>query len=584
MKVAWLLAVSVAVLSPAQVRLPPPGSAPAPPAVFVGSGGISGVVRDEAGARLRRATVSVSGAGVTRSTVTDDDGRFSFVELPEGRFTLTASKPAYPATSYGARRPNRPGPGIVLGAGQQVNDLTMVLARGGVLSGVVFDERGQPMPAVPVMAWEVRSSLAGERTLEFPATGGVSVMSDDRGAYRIYGLPPGEYTVGTSWSFRGSATRVPTDAEIRAAFAPTQSTASSQSTAPAASRQEVRTFSYTPVFMPTAVDPLAAATVTLGVGEERSDLNLHMQLVAMSKIEGEVVDETGRLPGVTFQLSRNSAVQALNVTSMYPGLRDGTFSSDSLTPGTYALLARGSARDGSGALWAREDVTVTGSDTRRVTLRLKPALTLTGQFIAQGSSGAPPPDLSSGRLTLLPLVAPFQSVGTATVQSSGALTVIGVMPGRYRLGAAVSGPTGQQWMLQSIVAGERDVTDLPFEVPDGSVPPLTVTFTDRVSELSGTLTDATGRPAPGYFVIVASATREYWLPGSRRIVSGLPDVNGRFVFRALPPGDYRVAVTTDLVQSDLADRNALVEMMNQSTPVTIGVGEKKVFDIRLGDR
>ena len=158
------------------------------------------------------------------------------------------------------------------------------------------------------------------------------------------------------------------------------------------------------------------------------------------------------------------------------------------------------------------------------------------------------------------------------------------MPGRYRLGAAVSGPTGQQWMLQSIVAGERDVTDLPFEVPDGSVPPLTVTFTDRVSELSGTLTDATGRPAPGYFVIVASAIREYWLPGSRRIVSGLPDVNGRFVFRALPPGDYRVAVTTDLVQSDLADRNALVEMMNQSTPVTIGVGEKKVFDIRLGDR
>jgi hypothetical protein len=103
--------------------------------------------------------------------------------------------------------------------------------------GTVFDELGKPMPGVPVMAWEVRTALSGERTLDFPTNFGEAVTTDDRGMYRIFGLAPGEYTVGTSWSYRGmnGDVRIPTDAEYREAFRavaePASSAASVQTTA-----------------------------------------------------------------------------------------------------------------------------------------------------------------------------------------------------------------------------------------------------------------------------------------------------------------------------------------------------------------
>ena len=61
-----------------------------------------------------------------------------------------------------------------------------------------------------------------------------------------------------------------------------------------------------------------------------------------------------------------------------------------------------------------------------------------------------------------------------------------------------------------------------------------------------------------------------------------PDVGGRFTFRGLPPGDYRIAVTTDLIPADLADGTALQQLLLEGTPLSVGQGEHKVFDIRTG--
>jgi hypothetical protein len=71
-------------------------------------------------------------------------------------------------------------------------------------------------------------------------------------------------------------------------------------------------------------------------------------------------------------------------------------------------------------------------------------------------------------------------------------------------------------------------------------------------------------------------------PGSRRIASTRPDGSGRYQFRTLPAGEYRIALTTDLVPEDLRDTAALERLFAQSVVVTIGVGEKKTLDLRPG--
>jgi hypothetical protein len=102
--------------------------------------------------------------------------------------------------------------------------------------------------------------------------------------------------------------------------------------------------------------------------------------------------------------------------------------------------------------------------------------------------------------------------------------------------------------------------------------------------LSGSLTDAAGQPATNYFLVVFPADRKYWANASRRIVNARPDVRGQFVFRGLPPGDYRIAATTDLVPRDLSEGNALSQLNERSAAVTLGPGEKKIFNVAVDGR
>ena len=69
---------------------------------------------------IRRAVVTVTGdLPAARSAITDDEGRFTFKNLPAGRFTINATKTAYLPASYGALRPGRLGTPLQIAQGQQ---------------------------------------------------------------------------------------------------------------------------------------------------------------------------------------------------------------------------------------------------------------------------------------------------------------------------------------------------------------------------------------------------------------------------------------------------------------------------------
>ncbi len=218
-----------------------------------------------------------------------------------------------------------------------------------------------------------------------------------------------------------------------------------------------------------------------------------------------------------------------------------------------------------------------------VNLVLQPALTVTGRLVFDGATLKPPEDMSQISLYLRAVGRTDPQTQTK-VDPAGSFTITGVIPGQYRVAAGVPGApaSGPSWSVRSVVLDGRDVTDRSFEIGASGATGLTIAFTDAVSELSGTLTTAAGAPAADCFVIVMPADRAYWSPQSRRILSTRPDRSGRYIFRRLPAGDYRVAVTTDLVPRDLQDANALEQLAAQSAAVTIGLGERKTLDLRTG--
>ena len=567
---------------------PPPAAPPrefnakdiAPP---TGTSAIGGTVIDLDKKPVRRAHVTIEGTGdirLNRTTITDDQGRFSLTDLPAGRFTVSVEKAGYPRVSYGAKQPYRAGAGIFLQAGQKVVDVNLTLAPGAGLTGVVYDEHGEPAAGVPVQAWEVRTALSGDRTIAFPSAGVETLYTtDEQGRYRIYGLAPGDYVMGTAWFYHGLpfAVRTLTDAELRAAFQQ-----QGQQTADRAPAANATRHNYSPIFAPSAVDPFSAAVFTVEAGQMRTGVDLRLQFQPMSSLDAAITAPDGTETMTRTSLSRRNIPSALDTISVSPGT-SGRYRSDSLSPGDWRLTAQVPAEAGKPALWAIADFTASGGEPIALSLFLQPALVLKGAVRFESASAKPPADLSRvGVLLRSAGIADLETV--TTIDPAGAMSITGVIPAQYTLRATVPAAAsgGTSWSVKSVVAGGQDVTDRRFEIPASGLPDLTITFSDATTELAGAITTPSGGPATDYFVIAIPADRAYWLPGSRRIASTRPDGSGRYQFRTLPPGEYRIALTTDLVPEDLRETAALERLLAQSVAVTIGVAEKKTLDLRAG--
>jgi len=177
---------------PARDALGAPLQNPQAPA---GTGVLSGtVIYADTGRPARRARIGLSAIEPRfgKTVTADDQGHFSFSDLPAGQFTLTASKPGFLDSQYGQKRlgSTQPGTPIKLVDGQKLQNVALGLARGGVITGTIVDDQGEPSfgTNVRVMRYVIRT---GERVLQSAG----SATTDDRGVYRIPSLSPGEYVV-----------------------------------------------------------------------------------------------------------------------------------------------------------------------------------------------------------------------------------------------------------------------------------------------------------------------------------------------------------------------------------------------------
>jgi hypothetical protein len=572
------------------------------------------VVAADTGRPVRRVHVTLSSTApeVSLSATTADDGHFKFSELPAGAFTLAASRPGFIDSVFGQRTPGsgRPGTPVQLIDGQKAESLSMPIARGGVITGLVADDRGDPEfgAQVRAMRWVMRS---GERTLTVAAT----ATTDDRGIYRATGLLPGDYLVSATSPEAPSSDLLVADAKKRLA----EVSAMGTSAAPSALADLKATIAtlvdstdpskdaptgYAPVYYPGTTLAAAAQTVTLGVSEERQAVDVSLQLVPLTRVSGVVTGAAGMAGSVIVVLTPTGTPVPL------PGPRtvrlgpDGRFSFSAVSPGSYSVLAftmqdsavaaklaadklaaavaKSQAEPDVPSSWAAVDVVVDGRPMAPIALGLQNALGVSGHFALSGSS--PPPDFSRMRVLLSAAssASPERSVPVppAAADASGRFSVTGLVPGRYRLNVAgAAGP----WSIASAVIGGRDVCDVPLEVRSGDdLGGLVITLTDRTTSLSGALQDASGQVTSDFTVIVFPTESAYWLPQARRIQAMRPSTDGHYGFRGLPPGDYRVAVVPDVEPGQWYDSNWLQQVLPSAVRITLGDGERHLQDLRVG--
>jgi hypothetical protein len=129
----------------------------------------------------------------------------------------------------------------------------------------------------------------------------------------------------------------------------------------------------------------------------------------------------------------------------------------------------------------------------------------------------------------------------------------------------------------------RDVADLPFDVGKGqNVAGLVVTFSDAQTEVTGFLTDGAGQPAPQLYVLVFPTDRALWVAESRRIRSVRSGENGSYTIAGLPPGEYNLCALTELDTGLQFEAEHLQPFIPSAIRITLGDGEKKRQDLRIG--
>jgi protocatechuate 3,4-dioxygenase beta subunit len=319
---------------------PAASAAPTPKPTRPPAAPLAGRVVSDAGAPLAGVPVYASprrpggDARVSAPVSTDDEGNFVFPALEPGLYSVYASVPGYvpevdPQTGRDAAT-YRPG-----------DQVTVRLSKGGVVTGTVNDQQGEPLVGLSVRAMRVRD-LDG-RSPQSPFPFSAEDRTDDRGVYRIYGLQPGIYVVftgGFSASVFGPVTAYGGDV---------------------------------PTFYPSATRDTAVEVAVRG-GQEAAGIDIRYRDEQGRRVTGTVEFPAAAAGeyGIGINLTHAATGMPAGSTGVGMNSPDRAFSIEGVADGEYELMAQGGGRDGMTVSSAPQRVSVRGGDVTGVRVTLVP--------------------------------------------------------------------------------------------------------------------------------------------------------------------------------------------------------------------
>jgi hypothetical protein len=517
------------------------------------------VLTAESGTPLRRAQVRATStaARAGRLATTDAQGRFELRDLPAGRWTITASKAGFVTLQYGQRRPLESGRTIELRDGEVLDRTDVSLPRGSALTGHIYDEFGDAVAGARVQAMRFQLQQGVRRLVPV----GAGDQTDDTGAFRLFGLAPGDYFVSATLRVGPGADGA--DGTV-----------------------------YAPTYYPGTGSFAEAQRLTLQVTQEQANVNFSLLPVRAVRVSGVALNSTGEsLSGGMINLSTTvDTTVAFSLGGAQGRVRpDGTFTLTNVAPGSYTLSAMtGGARRGGGpggeAEFASMPLVVGSEDLSGITVVTSRGASVSGEVvIAQGTQGTP----NLGRLQIVAQTARQELPGlfganrNARVEEDGRFTLTGLT------GPRVLRVTGlpQEWTLKAVMLGSMEITDAPVEFRSNDpVDGLTIVVTDRVTEVNGRVL-VRGQPTRDYSVVIFPEDEAKWTFPSRFVQSGRPDQQGLFKLRALPPGERYLAVAVDYLENgEAADPEFLSRIRGLATALTLVEGESKALELTLVPR
>jgi hypothetical protein len=489
-----------------------PTSAPLPAAArgFIGAS-IQGRVVGPGGAPLPCVdVVAYRGLETVAGARTTSDGFYVLRGLRAGAYSLEFKRPGYVSLQWGQQQPGQPGRQVSVRGGEQRRNVDIRLVRGGVITGTLLDEFLEPAENVTVRAFELRAG--DERTV---AVAGVSAVTDDRGRYRLPGLLPGPYFVGTA-----ASTERPDAATGKG---------------------------YAPAYYPGVTEIASARPLDVREEQERPFIDFPREPTRVATITGFALNsrnEPVTEPVILVASQRSGAVIAGTQSGAVHGL-EGAFEISNVPPGDYVVQATSKRGEGESPEFGMQYVSVYQDDPPPVRIKTAPGLDVRGKLT---EDGLPPIAPGSFALTAIPTdwdrTSVLAGIQTVTPADDGTFLLEGVTGSRrFVLTTAPS-----NWYLKAIRLRGQDVTDAVTGFPMfafGFVRDLEVVVSNKGASIDGEVMDGS-TPAAEFSVILFSSNPDRWFRSSRFLKTVHGDSRGRFRMEGIADDDYFVAAVDPL--------------------------------------
>jgi hypothetical protein len=302
---------------------------------------ITGRVVNETGRPMPNVRVLVGGMGrqtVRRTVITDQAGRYVADALPRGSYGVSAQANGYVLS----RDPRDP---VHYRPGETAN---LTLKKGAVITGAVTNSDGEPVVGVPISVTLVRDTQGRP----IGAATGLTRYTDDRGVYRLFGLPAGTYIVAAASRTAGSLMQTAYGDD-----APTYHPSSTRDT---------------------------AAEVSLQDGAEATGIDIRYRGDRGYAVSGTIADASLTDPfvvGISVLLIRASNDTLEAQAFVQPRGSERAFAFYGVTDGDYYLTARrNSYQSDDGAGSKRVSVKVRGRDVTGVGISLVPFGSIAGRL------------------------------------------------------------------------------------------------------------------------------------------------------------------------------------------------------------
>lgn len=498
---ALLLMVVAAIAVAAQSTANEPGSASISGRITDSNGPLAGIAVVLLPAEFRQAPEPLARA------VTDSDGRYTFTAVKAGSYRVSPLTTLYAVNNEAGV--GQPGKLVTLKSGEAAEEIDFLLPRGGVITGLVTDANDEPLINVPISLIQIGEG-GQKRRVSMPDV--ADMCTDDRGIYRLFGLPPGRYLVSIGQN-------------AYAAFEPSQPV-------------------YERTYHPGTTVESEASIVELTAAGEVTGIDIVVgNRAPRYAASGRIVDvATGKpIPDIRFGFGPVNADGIFNRFAV--GFRTdarGDFQLSNLAPGRYGLFIR---PDRSSNYFCEPfHFEVKNSDVTGLAVKAQLGGTISGQLIVEGSNES---DVTQ-RLSQLELFAREEASQTqplsaqARIDADGSFFVGGLPEGQINFFlfpfrsksrffiARVEHNGSEQPQGIRLAPGEQ-VRGVRIVLLYGNS-----SVRGAVKVVGGTLSDYSG------LLLVINPLQK-----DRTLRLGPPtriDSRGAFIFEGLPAGEYELSI------------------------------------------